>query len=683
MSVGGRPWWPGAYELAWNPWLIALTGVVAAVSLLGLFHPAMPLRTPLALSAVLGPVPAHRRARRACCPARSPRWSGTLLDGPLAMLRNVHKVDPLVRLPDGAGLRPRRHAARAARRGTAPRPSRARRGRGAHRRRRSSCCCVASAQPAFTGELRKEGWRRDPAGLGSDAADYLGRPRGRARTLVLPGSGFGQQRWGWTIDEPIQGVGRSPWVSRSQVPLVPGPDDPLPRRPRGADPGRARQPGAGRRPRACRASATSWSAATSTSSPAVRLEPAPGLTRPWPARRDSRRSRVSAARASGSQAALVVYQRGPRRTRGRGGRRATTSTTLSGRARGRHHRPRVRASSTAPARWSLAPAETLGDRQPEVVTDGYRRRERQFGRLVDSLSQTMAEAEPYRLHRAAHDYPGVPGVPRTRAVYASIEALDASSSSGYADTLGPVRPELGPYSAVDGVPGDVLALCPPGGPRGPVARVAAGRPATPAVRRPRGRRRPVQRRPDPAGLGRDRPGRASTWRSIPTPVGCGCRCAVRPWTGFGSPCSTSRAIRRLASSRSARSECQVWNRAAGIEVPDVGAESAASVRVPRRARPPGLREHPLRPELRPRRGASRRGGGRAGPPAFTHRGRRRISPQRDGRGPAHARDQLSSWRPLQGLVTVQAVLRAGRRPRGLRPVRVRRSATPTLARPAR
>ena len=47
MSVGGRPWWPGAYELAWDPWLVALTGVVAAVSLLGLFHPAMPLRTPV------------------------------------------------------------------------------------------------------------------------------------------------------------------------------------------------------------------------------------------------------------------------------------------------------------------------------------------------------------------------------------------------------------------------------------------------------------------------------------------------------------------------------------------------------------------------------------------------------------------------------------------------------------
>ena len=31
------------------------------------------------------------------------------------------------------------------------------------------------------------------------------------------------QRWGWTIDEPIQAVYDVAWVTRTQIPLVPGP----------------------------------------------------------------------------------------------------------------------------------------------------------------------------------------------------------------------------------------------------------------------------------------------------------------------------------------------------------------------------------------------------------------------------------------------------------------------------
>ena len=44
---------------------------------------------------------------------------------------------------------------------------------------------------------------------------------------------------------------------------------------------------------------------------------------------------------------------------------------------------------------------------PDVVADGYRKRERSFGRLEDALSEVMARDEPYRLVRGAHDYPGV------------------------------------------------------------------------------------------------------------------------------------------------------------------------------------------------------------------------------------------------------------------------------------
>ncbi len=37
----------------------------------------------------------------------------------------------------------------------------------------------------------------------------------------MPGSGFGRQTWGRTVDEPLQPLARAAWVTRSQVPLVP------------------------------------------------------------------------------------------------------------------------------------------------------------------------------------------------------------------------------------------------------------------------------------------------------------------------------------------------------------------------------------------------------------------------------------------------------------------------------
>ena len=89
-----------------------------------------------------------------------------------------------------------------------------------------------------------------------------------------------------------------------------------------------------------------------------------------------------------------------------------------------------------------------------VVGDAYRRVERQFGRTHEAVSQTKALAEPWTTGRRAHDYPGVRGV---RTVTSEVfdgnggrVRVTASSSQGYADELGPVRPEYGPQSAVDG-----------------------------------------------------------------------------------------------------------------------------------------------------------------------------------------------------------------------------------------
>ena len=103
VFVGGDPWWPGSYDLSTDPLLIAATGVVAAAGLWGLTRTQMPLRRPLLLSLLLGMV-CLTVARNGPLESLLQSPVQVLLDGPLSMLRNVHKVDPLVRLPLALGL---------------------------------------------------------------------------------------------------------------------------------------------------------------------------------------------------------------------------------------------------------------------------------------------------------------------------------------------------------------------------------------------------------------------------------------------------------------------------------------------------------------------------------------------------------------------------------------------------
>lgn len=443
ITVSGQEWWPGAFDLATAPHLIVITALVAAVSLAGLFHPTMPARLPLALSALLGLVLltiAHD------APLGSPLAGSLreLLDGPLALLRNVHKVDPIVRLPLALGFA---HASglllARARTGSGVR-SRIGRARPALALTAVITLLVISAQPLFTGNLRKPGWDEVPRAW-QQTSDYLGEHAEGRRALVLPGSGFGQQVWGWTIDEPLQGLAQSPWVGRTQVPLVPGPTirflDSLEER---IDDGRGSPMLADTLARAGigyvvvrRDLDLFASGAPSPTRVDQALSRSPGLV-----------EEVGFGRSGlGDQPLISVYSvRRPALrveaveedsvARLAGGPEDVITLLEAGALR----RGQPVVVATEP--------ELAGT--PDVVADGYRLRERQFGRLHDSLSQVMTPAESYRNARRAHDYPGVEGITRTYAVYPDIRGLAASSSSGYADTLGPVRPELGPYSAVDG-----------------------------------------------------------------------------------------------------------------------------------------------------------------------------------------------------------------------------------------
>src|SRR5262249_35905263 len=103
VPVDGLPWWPAGFKVSTEPWLIALTGVVAGLGVIGLCRRGLPERTFLALTLLLGipiTVPGHKSAA-------APPFADNLralFDGVLAAFRNIHKFDALIRLPLALGL---------------------------------------------------------------------------------------------------------------------------------------------------------------------------------------------------------------------------------------------------------------------------------------------------------------------------------------------------------------------------------------------------------------------------------------------------------------------------------------------------------------------------------------------------------------------------------------------------
>jgi arabinofuranan 3-O-arabinosyltransferase len=203
---GGRPWWRGGWALVATPAAILGSAALAAAGLVGLTSPRLAERRFLVLSLLLG---VTMTAAGYAGPLGGP-LAGTvhrLLDGPLVVFRSVDKFGPLVALPLALGLAHTLSRLRLARR---ERPLTA----------VLVCLLVAAtALPLLQGDLLPDGtFDRVPA-YWSQAAGWLAAHSGGDRTLLLPASGFGDYRWGRTVDEPLQALARSPWAVRNQAPL--------------------------------------------------------------------------------------------------------------------------------------------------------------------------------------------------------------------------------------------------------------------------------------------------------------------------------------------------------------------------------------------------------------------------------------------------------------------------------
>jgi arabinofuranan 3-O-arabinosyltransferase len=151
------------------------------------------------------------------------------LDAGGAPLRNVHKLESLVRIPIVLGLA--EVLGRIPLPGTAPKVEWIHAFAHPERDKRVAAAIViltalmAGTSLAWTGRITPPGTFSAIPRYWHEAADWLSEHNTGAptpgRVLVVPGAPFATQLWGTSHDEPLQVLGDSPWGVRDSIPLTP------------------------------------------------------------------------------------------------------------------------------------------------------------------------------------------------------------------------------------------------------------------------------------------------------------------------------------------------------------------------------------------------------------------------------------------------------------------------------
>jgi arabinofuranan 3-O-arabinosyltransferase len=151
------------------------------------------------------------------------------LDAAGAPLRNVHKLESVIRIPIVLGLA--EVLGRIPLPGTAPKVEWVHAFAHPERDKRIAVAIViltalmAGTSLAWTGRITPPGTFSAIPRYWHDAADWLSEHNTGAptagRVLVVPGAPFATQLWGTSHDEPLQVLGNSPWGVRDSIPLTP------------------------------------------------------------------------------------------------------------------------------------------------------------------------------------------------------------------------------------------------------------------------------------------------------------------------------------------------------------------------------------------------------------------------------------------------------------------------------
>lgn len=424
--VQGTPWWPSGWALIDNPVLMAATGLVAAVGLLGLARGGLPERRFLVLGVLTGlTLLTVGYVGTLDSPIAEPVRH--LLDGPLAPLRNVHKFEPVLRLPLMlAFIHGISSTAPSLRRNLRP--------------ALGALLVVAMAAPVWLLTLRPgPGWDEVP-GYWYDAMGWVAKTDAEARTLLLPATGFGEYDWGRTVDEPAQAIADSPWAVRNQVPL-------------GSE-GNTRL-----------MDSVDAALADGRGDPGLAALLARSGYRFLLLRGDIDRAKVGApdvttlrAGLAGSPGIGKAAEFGPLEiyeVKRPVPLVTATSTkdvpTVSGGPE--NLLALMNSGQLDPGTPTILTGDGGLQSGPRLVTDGLRRAERNVGGVRDNLSQTLTAGESPRQQRAALDVLPFPGEQhQTVAAYRGIRSVSASTAASFADAFGGSDPSHQPFAALDGDP---------------------------------------------------------------------------------------------------------------------------------------------------------------------------------------------------------------------------------------
>ncbi len=207
---------------------ILATTLVAAGGLAGLALPSMPARGRLITMLLVG-VAVLAAGYSAGLGSPIAHSVQAFLDAGGAPLRNVHKLEPVIRLPLVLGIA--HLLGRIPLPGSAPRRVWVNAFAHPEHDKRVAVGIVllvaltVSTSLVWTGRLTPPGAFSAIPQYWHDTADWLdahntpGPTRGRV--MVVPGSPFATQVWGTSHDEPLQALVNSPWGVRDSVPLTP------------------------------------------------------------------------------------------------------------------------------------------------------------------------------------------------------------------------------------------------------------------------------------------------------------------------------------------------------------------------------------------------------------------------------------------------------------------------------
>ena len=213
--------WPAGWILVSAPAAILATTAVAAAGLAGLAQRRQPHR--LFLLSCLG-VGLAILSIGHLAPVSGP-FAGqlqTALDGVLVAFRNIHKFDPLIRLPIAIGV------------GLLLSRSRTPwwhdlHGRGLPVRLPSrllqtgliAAVALIAVSPALGNRLVPQPRTDTVASWWQEAGRWLNANSHDQRTLVVPGAASPTYFWGSTVDDALQPETDAPWIVRSSIPLAP------------------------------------------------------------------------------------------------------------------------------------------------------------------------------------------------------------------------------------------------------------------------------------------------------------------------------------------------------------------------------------------------------------------------------------------------------------------------------